>query len=148
MTGWPSLRVLRVFARKRRDFLVGNAAKAGEFLDSTLDKTAISTYYTSNRRIHKNVAVRDFLLAEGMPATTLPMGLEKLDIRHAGFIPDDNNFDMPEKFIEDKKAWPVKELIKGNSNKKTSVWHHSAFSEVPYQHTRALYKKFVELMEK
>ena len=49
-----------------------------------------------------------------------------------------HNFDMPAEFIKDK-AWPAK---------RDGEWHHSDFKEVPYQHTRKLYEKFVELMGK
>ena len=49
-----------------------------------------------------------------------------------------NNFDMSEKFMTDPESWP---------SKRNGEWHHSDFKEMPYQHVRKLYEKFVEQMK-
>ena len=85
----------------------------------------------------EELSVRDFLLAEAIPTTTLPMGANKLDIRE-NFDPDANNFDMSEEFMTETVNWP---------SKRNGEWHHSDFKEMPYQHVRKLYEKFIELMK-
>ena len=72
------------------------------------------------------------------------MGANNLNLR--GFA---NNFDMPALFMTDEDAWPQTEEPwdeEEQGGEEIPVWHHSDFKEVPYQHVRKLYEKFVELM--
>jgi hypothetical protein len=101
--------------------------------------TGLSNYYEKNKAAHKLVTVKDWLLAEAIPATTLPMGANKnleLTLR-------DQNIDMSEDSSEEGKCcktseglWPRPYTFILNNRD----WKHSDYKDVPYQHTFTFYK--------
>jgi len=110
-----------------------------EFVDTEIRYTGLDNYYTNNNAAHDKVKVKDWLLAEAFPATTLPMGANQ-----NGKLRD-NNIDMSGvkdnnggccKTSED--SWPRKE--DGNL-----VWFHSDYKDIAYQHVFAFYEKIKEL---
>ena len=100
-------------------------------------------YYTKNTTVHPYVTVREFLLAEAFPATTLPMGANECSTPG---IKENINMSMTLKANEDN--WPdggryeTVNAIKGKS------WWHSDYKDVPYQFTYPFYKKITEQIKK
>ena len=109
--------------------------KGSAFVDKTVGETSLKDYYDGV--IADGVKVRDWLLAEAFPATTLPMGAnwnEKLLI--------DNNINMStENFMKETKncKWPSRE---GDDN----VWYHGDYKDVAYPYVIDLYDKLVSLI--
>jgi hypothetical protein len=115
------------------------STEPSDFVMKKIFDTGLTDYYKHNEKAHKLVTVKDWLLAEAIPATTLPMGANK-------FAPlEGNNIDMSEdssvggkccKTSED--LWPREEDGKG-------VWFHSDYKDIAYQHVFMFYKKIKEL---
>lgn len=109
-----------------------------EFVMEWISDTDLTHYYDDNEAAHKLVRVRDWLLAEAFPATTLPMGAN----RNNRFRDIENqNIDMSAdkdnggcKTSED--LWPL--------NRK-GEWKHSDYKDIPYQHTYGFYKRVLGL---
>jgi len=103
----------------------------------------LASYYENNQKAQDLVTVRDWLLAEAFPATTLPMGANK-------YTPlEGNNIDMSGDSSDpqidqiaccktNEAAWPRK--MNG-----IGVWYHSDYKDIPYQHVHEFYRKIKEL---
>jgi hypothetical protein len=93
---------------------------------------ALTSYYENNRKAHELVTVRDWLLAEAFPSTTLPMGANE----NTKLLT--NNFDMSEDSSKggccktSEASWPLD---------RKGEWKHSDYKEISYQHTYEFYKK-------
>jgi hypothetical protein len=68
------------------------------------------------------------LLAEAMPALTLPIGANIVEI----FTGNNTNYNMQEQFKNDKKDWPQSRGLDKN-------WHHSDVIEVAYPYVYSLF---------
>ena len=114
--------------------LLGTSSIATTFLDSLIDDTALKDYYTDNEPAHKLVNVKDFLLAEGIPAITLPMGANengKLIFNQVS-----NNINMSATCKTNEDDWP---------NKRDGDWYHSDYKEMPFQQVYKFYKEINNL---
>ncbi|MGL4853871.1 MAG: alpha/beta hydrolase, partial [Lentisphaeria bacterium] len=123
--------------------LVGELSSVNRFLATSIDGSSLKNYYTYNQKVQPHVTVREFLLAEAFPATTLPLGANALGIQ--GFL-DSNNIDMSSACKANvgnapNYTWPHLEKI---NNIYTPVWHHSDYKDVPYLFTYPFYKKIVD----
>jgi len=108
----------------------------GDFVNKPVSATGLTGYYEANKAAHSKVTVRDWLLAEAFPATTLAAGAKKNAVLRA---PGQNinmspSEDDPNGFMTNAKRWPREEQGK-------AVWYHSDYKDVPYQHTYGFYKK-------
>jgi hypothetical protein len=107
-----------------------------DFVERLISETNLKSYYTSNQAAQGKVKVKDWLLAEAFPATTLPMGANK-NIVFQNI--EKQNIDMSlEKGAGGCKTsedlWPRKE-------EGVKVWFHSDYKDIPYQHVYEFYKK-------
>ena len=95
---------------------------------------------------HDYLTMREWLLCNAFPATTLPMGANPL----TGL--GNKNIDMSAVAIPDGKGgftggckineahWPRDDdFIKGNKD-----WHHSDYKDVPYLFTYPFYQKIIK----
>lgn len=95
-------------------------------------------YYTKNTTVHLNVTVLEFLMAEGIPATTLPMGANPLDYNATIDI------DMSKDCKTNIGTWP-KDLPKyGGDDEEHLGWWHSDYKDLPYKYTYKFYEKIVD----
>jgi hypothetical protein len=95
-------------------------------------------YYTKNTTVHLNVTVLEFLLAEAIPATTLPMGANPLGDESAPW-----NIDMSKDCKTNTRTWPRPEDFDGDG-KKDFLWYHSDYKDLPYKYTYKFYEKIVD----
>jgi len=108
-----------------------------DFVMMKVTDTSLIDYYENNNP--SNVLVRDWLLAEAFPATTLPMGANE-NSRLA-----DANFDLSltegeeEIFISNFDIWPRKDEDKNNE------WYHSDYKDMSFQHVWRFYKSVINL---
>jgi hypothetical protein len=107
-----------------------------------VSETVLSDYYRKNTPAHNLLQVRDWLLAEAFPATTLPMGAnENGKLR-------DNNIDMsqptPDGCKTNEIAWPRPQTVL----LPTKEWRHSDYKEISYQHVYEFYRKIKITTEK
>jgi hypothetical protein len=100
--------------------------------------TGLSNYYEKNKAAHKLVTVKDWLLAEAIPATTLPMGANKntifLDV-------EEQNIDMSAS--RDNKGCKTSEALWPRDDTfitDVGDWFHSDYKDVPYQHVFNFFK--------
>ncbi|MBI5016004.1 MAG: hypothetical protein HZB55_11030 [Deltaproteobacteria bacterium] len=111
-----------------------NGVSPSDFVAKKISETELKNYYKDNQPAHALVSVKDWLLAEAFPATTLPAGAN----RNVMLFPE-NSVDMSQKApngcMTDPGKWPRKE---GNN---VPVWWHSDYKDVSYQHTCAFYDK-------
>ncbi len=122
-----------------------NIIRAGRYLSKKISETSLTNYYTENVAVHPHVTVKDFLLAEAFPATTLPMGANPLSAH--GFS-GGNNIDMSTTCKANvgtppDYTWPRLEDF-NDDGKDDPVWHHSDYKDLPYQFTYPFYKKIVK----
>lgn len=120
-----------------------NGVTPSDFVMKNVSETDLTNYYDYNAPAHDKVQVRDWLLAEAFPATTLPMGAnenKRLDL-------DENNIDMSSVRNDtggccktDEKRWPRKE-------EGVNVWFHSDYKDIAYQHVYEFYNKINMLSE-
>jgi len=82
---------------------------------------------------------RNRILADAIPALTLPVGANPVTILDQPGNP--HNFNMSS--IQFQNGWPAERLAKTEG----SNWHHSDFREVAYLYTHLLFDKFVTLGE-
>jgi hypothetical protein len=118
-----------------------NDQAPSDFVMKKISETDLTNYYTANEAAHDKVKVRDWLLAEAFPATTLPMGANKNNV----FQDIENqNIDMSASRENkgcktDEKRWPREDPEIGRP------WLHSDYKAVPYQHVYEFYEKINEL---
>lgn len=99
-----------------------------DFVMEKVKNTGLYDYYDKNDA--GDVLVRDWLLAEAFPATTLAMGVRK------SVLLKDNNFDMGVNdilkniFITDLNVWP----------REGSKWFHSDYMKMSYHHVYRFYE--------
>jgi hypothetical protein len=114
-----------------------------EFIMKPVSETGLKSYYTDNLAAQKLVAVRDWLLAEAFPATTLPMGAYENSLLRNDIQNVDMSGDSSDPQIECCKTsealWPREEDGE-------PVWHHSDYKDISYQHVFSFYKKIEELI--
>ncbi|MEH0007972.1 MAG: alpha/beta hydrolase, partial [Flavobacteriales bacterium] len=96
------------------------------------DVPDLKNYYTKLEA--EEVAVRDWLLAEAFPATTLPMGANPNDN-----ILEKKNIDMSLKLMTNTDSWPDERIITNG----VKEWWHSDYKDLSYQHTYKFYNKVV-----
>lgn len=110
-----------------------------EFVDVEVKYSGLDSYYTSNNAAHDKVKVKDWLLAEAFPATTLPMGAnyssEFTALRNVDMSGVRSNGGCCKTSVD---SWPRKE--DGNL-----VWFHSDYKDIAYQHVFTFYEKIKEL---
>ncbi|HBI15455.1 MAG TPA: hypothetical protein DDY20_08085 [Desulfobulbaceae bacterium] len=113
------------------------------FVMKNISETDLTGYYENNQPAHELVKVRDWLLAEAFPATTLPMGAKRNPILYQR----EQNVDMSG--VKDETGgccktsedlWPREDPEIGRP------WFHSDYKVVPYQHVNSFYKKIKELI--
>lgn len=117
---------------------VADDITAESFLLNNVNGTDFTNYYKHNQPAHGKVKVKDWLLAEAFPATTLPMGAND-----NGEFVTGNNYNMSEDFKTNVDLWPVLETIPG----KSGDWRHSDYKDVPFQHTYKFYNEIKLLIE-
>ncbi|NTV15678.1 MAG: hypothetical protein HGA96_17405 [Desulfobulbaceae bacterium] len=107
------------------------------FVMKKVSETGLAGYYTHNAPAQDRVSVKDWLLAEAFPATTLPMGANENSIL---FI-DGQNIDMSGVKNNnggccktDELRWP---------GVRSGEWHHSDYKDIAYQHVYEFYKKII-----
>jgi hypothetical protein len=107
-----------------------------DFVNTEVRYTGLDSYYTQNAAAHDKVKVKDWLLAEAFPATTLPMGANKNIVFQDT---EKQNIDMsgvktPQggccKTNED--LWP---------KNRNGEWWHSDYKDISHPHTSEFYKK-------
>jgi hypothetical protein len=119
-----------------------NDTAPSDFVMKWVSDTGLTDYYKDNEVAHKLVTVKDWLLAEAIPATTLPMGANE-----NGIIKKEQNIDMSGVATPDggccktsEGLWPREERYLDQR-----VWKHSDYKDVPYQHAYGFYKKITKL---
>ncbi|MBF0118181.1 MAG: alpha/beta hydrolase [Desulfobacterales bacterium] len=120
--------------------LVADGDIPSKFLDRTISDTNLTNYYRDNQSVHRYVTVRDWLLAEAFPATTLPMGANL----YSG-LPIDNNINMSTKCKTKRTStdWPRPYSIdSGNGD-----WWHSDYKDMPYVRVSDFYSKIKKLTD-
>ncbi|MBI5141185.1 MAG: alpha/beta hydrolase, partial [Nitrospirae bacterium] len=120
-----------------------NGATASAFLSKPVSATSLTNYYEKNKAAHGKVTVRDWLLAEAFPATTLAAGGN----RSEQMAQKENNIDMSTDikangFMTNAARWPRRETIENMGRD----WRHSDYKDIAYQHVFTFYKKIDELI--
>jgi hypothetical protein len=116
----------------------------GDFVTKKVNETGLKSYYTDNVPAHDRVTVRDWLLAEAFPATTLPMGGNEngvIDPKrniNMSSLKDDNGGCCKTREI----SWPREAVIQGQR-----VWRHSDYKDIPYQHVYEFYGKIKQIFQ-
>jgi hypothetical protein len=118
-----------------------------DFVMKYVSETPLADYYTKNMAAHGKVVVRDWLLAEAFPATTLPMGANENSLLRNDIQNVDMSGDSSDPQIECCKTsealWPrASSLLTNNRD-----WRHSDYKDVPYQHTFNFFKNIKGLMD-
>jgi hypothetical protein len=103
-----------------------------------VSETVLSDYYRKNTPAHNLLQVRDWLLAEAFPATTLPMGANRYDLLES------NNIDISGVRNDSggccktsEKQWPRAQTVAFP----VKEWRHSDYKEMSYQHVYEFYQK-------
>lgn len=110
-----------------------------DYLKTNLNLTNLKDYYTRNSDIHTRVTVKDFLLAEALPATTNALGQERdPSLSELPF----NNINMSTQLKNTTMEWPREEFKAGEGKE----WHHSDIKDLSYQYVYRFYDKLVKLM--
>lgn len=119
-----------------------DSATGSEFVRTPVIQTSLDEYYDDNQV--PNVSVCDWLLAEAIPATTLPMGAN-----YNERLGDINNFNMTNDNVGQGYVfmtegidlrWPENRIIGANKQ-----WWHSDYVKLPYQYVYKLYDKIEDL---
>jgi len=112
-----------------------------DFVEVEVKYTGLDSYYTDNNAAHDKVKVKDWLLAEAFPATTLPMGANRYSKLES------NNIDMSGEKNDNggccktsEGAWPRNQKL---FNQKE--WRHSDYKDVAYQHVYGFYNRIQKL---
>jgi hypothetical protein len=104
-----------------------------------ISETGLKDYYKANEAAHAKVKVRDWLLAEAFPATTLPMGANPTNV-----------FQNIEKQNIDMSATKENNGCKTNEGSwpddRKGEWKHSDYKNISYQHVYEFYRKIKELI--
>jgi hypothetical protein len=111
-----------------------------EFVMKNISETDLTNYYDHNEPAHDKVKVRDWLLAEAFPATTLPMGANengKLNL-------PGQNIDMSGVRNADGGCCKTSEGLWPDDRK--GEWKHSDYKNISYQHVYEFYRKIKELI--
>ncbi|MBF0397748.1 MAG: alpha/beta hydrolase [Desulfobacterales bacterium] len=116
--------------------LIADGNTPSEFLKKFISQTYLTKYYEYNKAVHGHVIVRDWLLAEAFPATTLPMGANELSRLQ------ENNINMStkcktERILNGASDWPRKGML----DDKNRDWWHSDYKDMPYVRVSEFYKK-------
>jgi len=119
----------------------GNTGTApSDYVMKTVSGTGLKSYYTDNAPAQDRVKVKDWLLAEAFPATTLPMGANYNDEFTAL-----RNFDMSGVRNSNGGCCKTEELRWPRKENGNLVWFHSDYKDISFQHVFAFYKKIKEL---
>jgi len=111
-------------------------ATPSNFVMKNVRDTDLDGYYTYNDAAHDKVLVRDWLLAEAFPATTLSMGANNNSLLRI----DGQNVDMSgDSSKGDDKCCKTSEDSWPDDRK--GEWKHSDYKDISYQHTFEFYKK-------
>ncbi len=122
--------------------ILGDEIEASQFLKSKVSDTSLASYYDDNVKANEIITVRDWLLAEAIPATSFAMGSNEnpiLDLYDIFGV--DRNFDMSATMKTDEKKWPREKEIKPGNRE----WRHSDYRDMPYQHVYRLYHEFKKI---
>jgi hypothetical protein len=109
---------------------------AKPFFDKTLDG---SMYTTNSSGSDYAAAIRNRILADAIPALTLPAGaniVTNLDVR-AG---EQRNFDMQATF---ENGWPSGRPARQAGATAPGEWHHSDVKVISYQYIHGLFDTMV-----
>jgi len=112
-----------------------NGITPSQFVIQKINETDLTNYYTYNLPAHDKVLVKDWLLAEAFPATTLPMGANEngiFDAQKNINMSGDSSKPDTDCCRTDGSKWP---------NDRNGEWHHSDYKDVPYQHVYEFYKR-------
>jgi hypothetical protein len=116
-----------------------NNVSSSDFVMKKVSETDLKSYYTYNAAAHDKVLVRDWLLAEAFPATTLPMGANENSLLRNDVQNVDMSGDSSDPEIECCKtsegSWPS--IREGN-------WWHSDYKDMPYQQVYTFYKNLTD----
>jgi len=129
-----------------------------EFVDQTVvDLDDFKDYDVKNDITKAHVKMRDWLLALAFPATTLPMGANRLS---ANGFNNANNIDMSSVAVPDGNGgftggckaneahWPLDDRPKFGGDKDEHLgWWHSDYKDLPYQFTYPFYNNIVQKMK-
>ena len=113
-----------------------------DYVLKKIAETGLKSYYTDNTPAHNKVLVRDWLLAEAFPATTLPLGANRYENLES------NNIDMSGDKTSESHCCKTRELSWPRSSSMAPGrrdWWHSDYKDVPYQHTYEFYTKIKSL---
>ncbi|NTV15674.1 MAG: hypothetical protein HGA96_17385, partial [Desulfobulbaceae bacterium] len=112
------------------------------FVMKKVSATGLAGYYTHNAPALDRVSVKDWLLAEAFPATTLPMGAN-----NSGAIKQEQNIDMSGVKNSDGGCCKTEELRwpRDVPYQNQRVWRHSDYKDVPYQHVYGFYSRIKQL---
>lgn len=114
-----------------------------DFVNELVADTYLSHHYNGNEAAHGRVIVKDWLLAEAFPATTLPAGAN----RNNSLPSDDQNINMsteqPDGCKTSEAKWPRDATLAGEGKD----WRHSDYKDVPYQHVFEFYNKIRVLVD-
>jgi|GEM_PF-969106 len=113
-------------------------SRPSDFVAKKVSETVLSDYYRKNTPAHNLLQVRDWLLAEAFPATTLPMGANRYDLLES------NNIDISGVRNDSggccktsEKQWPRAQTVAFP----VKEWRHSDYKEMSYQHVYEFYQK-------
>lgn len=121
------------------DSLDALASPAGStFVDRFVGEDSfLDQYYTDNDAAHDKVKIKDWLLAEAFPATTLPMGANRYTPLEANNIDMSGDKTSPSRCCKTSEvSWPRKDTYNGNRE-----WRHSDYRDIAYQHVYEFYKR-------
>jgi hypothetical protein len=110
------------------------------FVSQWVSETGLTKYYKDNLQAHAKVKVRDWLLAEAFPATTLPMGANRNNVFQDV---ENQNIDMSRD--RDNGCCKTSEGLWPDDRK--GEWKHSDYKDISYQHVYEFYGKIKELID-
>lgn len=118
-----------------------NENTGSDFVMRNVGQTSLRDYYTDINA--PNVLVRDWLLSEAFPATSLPMGAH-INKQLPGYITRNNDMSSTDDdgMITDGVLckWP-------RSIDDYNKWYHSDYKDVSYQHVHKFYTKIVRISQ-
>lgn len=108
-----------------------------------VSETGLKSYYTDNQPAQDKVTVKDWLLAEAFPATTLPMGANRYTFLEA------NNIDMSGVKDNNGGCCKTSEVLWPRNSKyiDQKEWRHSDYKDIAYQHVYGFYNRIHKLTE-
>ncbi|MBU0673438.1 MAG: hypothetical protein KJ950_02190 [Proteobacteria bacterium] len=118
------------------------SSSGSSFVDNNIGATPLKDYYTYNQATQSIVKIKEWLLAEAFPATTLPMGANENSILP---LPVQNTDMSEESSQQDGKCCKTRNDLWPRSDPNVGrPWLHSDYKDVPYQHVFSFYKNIKE----